>query len=348
LHHERTCRLGRSGVLREGVKLLSPGYSPARILNSHLSSRREPRRRGPLSETAGSLVVGAADIIFSARGGSAKVLARLSRTAANRLPRVRLNRLRAGTLLLVGSAYFIDLFLPWIHERGESASGWDVPVISTNGSVVLALVLVEAARARDVWRTTTSALLHFFLAAEAALLGVAGLVHASGQLLLPRELQRLRLRSVDIAGTGTGTCTTCGCGHTSDRPRARDEHSRPDRIKRPEPAQGFRGRVIEVTPNQCRVLAERRQQTSHALRLSFAPPRSTRSDAGRATTPFIALPQLPLECRLTAASLRGTARTPRLQPSAQRCSPKAETTPMPRSGAFFPPLLHRQALLRPP
>ena len=90
---------------------------------------------------------------------------------------MRLNRLRAATLLLVGSAYFIDLFLPWIHERGESASGWDVPVISTNGSVVLALVLVEAARARDVWRTRTSALLGFFLAAGAALLGVAGLVH---------------------------------------------------------------------------------------------------------------------------------------------------------------------------
>jgi hypothetical protein len=90
---------------------------------------------------------------------------------------VRLNRLRAAMLLLVGSAYFIDLFLPWIHERGESASGWDLPVISTNGSVVLALVLVEAARARDVWRTTTSALLGFFLAAGAALLGVAGLVH---------------------------------------------------------------------------------------------------------------------------------------------------------------------------
>ena len=50
-------------------------------------------------------------------------------------------------------------------------------MISTNGSVVLALVLVEAARARDVWRTRTSALLGFFLAAGAALLGVAGLVH---------------------------------------------------------------------------------------------------------------------------------------------------------------------------
>jgi hypothetical protein len=76
--------------------------------------------------------------------------------------------------LLAGSAYVVDLFLHWF---GRAFGGWDVALLATSGYLALALVLVELARLRAVWRSPTSSLLEFFLAAGAGLLCVAGLLH---------------------------------------------------------------------------------------------------------------------------------------------------------------------------
>src|SRR5947208_4572206 len=90
---------------------------------------------------------------------------------------VRVNGLSTPIFLLAGSAYFVDLFLRWVGEHGGHFGGWDLPLVSTSGWLVIGLLLSESVRARGLWRTPTSSLLGFFLAAATAIFSIAGLVH---------------------------------------------------------------------------------------------------------------------------------------------------------------------------
>jgi hypothetical protein len=83
-------------------------------------------------------------------------------------------------LILAGIAYFIDLFLHWSAGgdlSGVPVTGWDLSLAQTSGQSVIALLLLELLRVTGVWRTRTTAILAFFLAAGTAVLALSALVH---------------------------------------------------------------------------------------------------------------------------------------------------------------------------
>jgi hypothetical protein len=77
--------------------------------------------------------------------------------------------------LLLGAAYFVVLFLPWIGGFGRTESGWTIGV-HDSGLVALALVLVESLRLSGVWGSRGSKLLDFCLLAATGVLGIESLV----------------------------------------------------------------------------------------------------------------------------------------------------------------------------
>jgi hypothetical protein len=77
--------------------------------------------------------------------------------------------------LILGAAYFVILFLPWVGGFGRTDSGWTIGV-HDSGLVALAVVLVESLRFSGVWTSRGSELLDFCLVAATGLLGIEGLV----------------------------------------------------------------------------------------------------------------------------------------------------------------------------
>ncbi len=76
--------------------------------------------------------------------------------------------------LLLGAAYFVILFLPWIGGFGHTESGWAVGV-HDSGLAALAVVLVESLRFGGIWTSRGSELLDFCLVAAAGVLGIESL-----------------------------------------------------------------------------------------------------------------------------------------------------------------------------
>jgi len=77
--------------------------------------------------------------------------------------------------LVLGAAYFVCLFLPWLDAFGRTVSGWTFG--GESGLVALALVLCETLRVTRSWFTRGSELLGFSLAAATGLLGLEGLAN---------------------------------------------------------------------------------------------------------------------------------------------------------------------------
>jgi hypothetical protein len=84
---------------------------------------------------------------------------------------------RGLTLLafVLGIAYFVVLFLPWIGGFGRTESGWMFGA-HDSGQVALALVLVESLRLSGVWASRGSERLDFCLLAATGVLGIEALV----------------------------------------------------------------------------------------------------------------------------------------------------------------------------
>src|SRR5438477_7035778 len=90
-------------------------------------------------------------------------------------------------LLLVATAYFVDLFLRWAprHHTGEGTyivsigrvTGWETGPSASSGVTALGLMLVELAAVAGVWRSRSQRLVGFFLAAATAVLALGGLAH---------------------------------------------------------------------------------------------------------------------------------------------------------------------------
>jgi hypothetical protein len=81
-----------------------------------------------------------------------------------------------GVLALVlGAAYFVCLFLPWLGAFGRTVSGWTFG--GESGVVALAVVLCETLRVTRAWFTRGSELLGFSLTAATGLLALEALAN---------------------------------------------------------------------------------------------------------------------------------------------------------------------------
>jgi hypothetical protein len=88
-------------------------------------------------------------------------------------------------VLLVGAAYFVDLFLRWAPRHlGEIdgisvgwLSGWELGVTTASGATSLGLVLVESLRLGGLWRTAGASVTALALAAASGVLGIGGWLH---------------------------------------------------------------------------------------------------------------------------------------------------------------------------